>query len=245
MKQLFLICFLFSNFVGYAQLRYPAQISIPLSTVDFVSMISSAKPDSVQKELKTNTFNFIENSWFVDGLVGFNGLRSTSLNTTAFSVAGRVGKKWYLGELNKWQFGAQATFMRMGLSFGLPQNISGSVSNSTLLYFAPSAGFINAIQFNEKYALEANLNVGFNMMFTFFSSVNGTFRQDATIVQPGFMMNPCVKFRIKSLAIGLDIAVLYSGAANYKIIDNSGGSLSATANAGTLYITSITLGKTF
>ena len=135
--------------------------------------------------------------------------------------------------------------MRMGLSFGLPQNISGSVSNSTLLYFAPSAGFINAFQINDKYAVEANLNIGFNMMFTFFSAVNGSYRRDATIVQPGFMVNPCVKFRIKSLAVGLDVAVLYSGAANYKIVDNTGGNYSATASGGSIYITSITVGKTF
>ena len=68
---------------------------------------------------------------------------------------------------------------------------------------------------------------------------------NATVAQAGFLVNPCVKFRINSLAIGLDIAVLHSGAANYTIVDNAGGTFNATASAGSLYITSITIGKTF
>ena len=119
------------------------------------------------------------------------------------------------------------------------------ISSSIRLNFAPSAGFINAIQFNDKFGLEANANLGFNLLVSFLGYTDGNYRQDAVIVQPGLMFNPCVKFRYKSFAIGLDIAVIYAAPTNYRVVDSNGDSWGNVADANTLYTIGVTVGKVF
>ena len=190
-----------------------------------------------------------QNGFFVDGLLGFNGARAIghqfANSLFSINIGGRIGSKWYMGGVKKWQYGVQATWARIGLTFGLPTQTSGNtISSATSLHFAPTAGFINAIKFNDKFGLEANLNLGFNLLVTFISTTGTNYRMDATIVQPGFMVNPCAKFRMKSFAVGLDIAIMYAGPANYTMVDNF-GTYNRVASLNILTILSVTVGKVF
>lgn len=214
---------------------------------------------SEQTPPKGDQIQFFENGWFVDGLVGFNGLNRNGWGTGwggngwgglrpgfAITLGARFGHKWYLGGVKKWKFGVEGTFARLGISFGFPDvDGNGGVYSNFALHIAPSAGFINAIQFNEKFGLEANLNIGFNLLMSFWGYTNGNYREDATVVQPGLIVNPCAKFRIKDFAVGIDVAILYAAPGPYTVVDNNGNRGNANAGPAILSIIGFTVGKVF
>jgi len=231
--------------------------SVEGTSVFDVTMPSTALAD---KNLTTSTeasddgfetieeTQFIENCWFFDGMLGFNGnYRGVYSSVAAVNLGVRIGTKWYLGELNIWQFGVQATWARVGATFGLPSPFLVGTSSTVTLHTAISAGFINGFQFTEKFGLEANLNIGFNMLYSFYNYNDGNNVSRATVIQPGVIVNPCAKFRIRNFAIGVDIAVLYSGPGTYNEFVNGQPHPNnpRVASAITLSIVSVTAGVIF
>lgn len=227
-------------------------ITMPSSTVGFqTNTFAEPMPP------KEGQIQFFENGWFVDGLIGVNGLGRngvgfgpfgtlTGRSATAVTLGARVGHKWYLGGVKKWKFGVDAV-ARVGISFGFPDVDNNITYSNFAIHIAPMAGFINAIQFNDKFGLEANFNIGFNLLTSFWGAVdNNGNRADATVIQPGLMVNPCAKFRIQSFAIGLDVAVIYGAPGNYQEVYSNGASAQTyTVGPTTVTIVSVTIGKVF
>lgn len=262
MKNLFLLFLMALSTMSYSQSTNTSILGVVMPSTNVNKNVNKKFKSSTSAEEivppKEKQIQFFENGWFVDGLIGFNGLGRNgwggwggngwggARNAFAVTLGARFGHKWYLGGVKKWKFGVEGTFARLGMSFGFPDvDNNGGVYSNFALHFAPSAGFINAIQFNDKFGLEANLNIGFNLLVSFWGYTNGNYREDATVVQPGIIVNPCVKFRIQSFAIGLDLAVLYAAPGTYRIVDNNGNSGNANAGTGILTIASVTIGKVF
>lgn len=214
------------------------------------SILGEEQPPKNNKELE------IRNAFFLDGLAGFHGDGRAlpgwgwAYNSAAFSLGIRFGHKWYLGNVKKWNFGVQGTFVRAGVSFGFPHIHSNGNSQTGVitLHFAPSAGFINAFDFG-KITLEANLNLGFNLLVSFVGSHSVSApsnRIDATMVQPGLIVNPCVKVHFGKFVLGLDVAVLYGAPAQYRWIDNNGNySQYYSTGITSLTVVSVSIGTIF
>lgn len=221
---------------------------------DKSSFFDLSMPSEVLGDMKTDLE--FENTLFVDLLLGANNFVPASFNnfsggfyaynTGAVSIGARLGKKWYLGQIRKWQYGAQGA-AKVGLTIGFPFVTSFYTAGSVVLNTSITGGFINAITFNDKYGLEANLNLGFNLMTSFLSYDYGTSGviESATLIQPGFVFNPCVKFRIHSYAIGVDIAQFWGAPVPFNFRDNQGNVQTSNSGATVMTIVSLNLGKTF
>ena len=213
-------------------------------------LLEEEEPPKNEKEQE------IGNAFFLDGLVGVHGDGrrlggwGRDYNGFAISLGIRFGHKWYLGQIKKWNFGVQGTFIRVGNSFGLPYvHDNGALQTAAVsLHVAPSAGFINAFDFG-KITLEANLNLGFNLLVSFVSTHeinNPSNRSDATMIQPGFMVNPCVKVHFGKFVLGIDAAILYGAPGRYRWKDNNGNhSQYYSTGVTTLTIVSVSLGTLF
>ena len=218
------------------------------------SFFDLSMPSKVLGDVKTNLE--FENTLFVDLLLGANNFVPASFNnfsggfyaynTGAVSIGARLGKKWYLGQIRKWQYGAQAA-AKVGITLGFPFVTSFYTAGSVVLNTSITGGFINAINFNNKYGIEGNLNIGFNLMTSFLSYDYGTTGviESATLIQPGFIFNPCVKFRIHSYAIGIDIAQFWGAPVPFNIRDNQGNVQTSNSGATVMTVVSLNLGKTF
>ncbi len=167
----------------------------------------------VTEERKKKDF-ILSNGFFVEGLIGVNlySERNNYLSyydpqgnyypngyetiqsideSTLTSVSIRLGNKWYFGQREKWRPGLQATYLKLGIYVNPNSNIgfTNSVSIGNL-------GFANAFKLTENMGLEANANVGFNIM-----SMLPPFNNQPAV---GINYGAEVKFRFKALAVGLD-----------------------------------------
>ena len=166
-----------------------------------------------------------DNGFFLDGTLGV-GIYSvsnrvwTTPEATGFDFNFRLGNKWYFSNMTNYRPGFQATWIRTGASIipyqlhsytqnGQVDNI-GNITNTNNNYdfsynataaaisFAPClVGMTNAIALTDEMGIEANVNIGFNLMITATEEVHAA---------ACFIFNPCVKFRYKQFAVGLDIA---------------------------------------
>jgi hypothetical protein len=252
MRNLFLFFLMLLSTTSYNQSMNTSVLGItmPSSAITFETN-TFAEPTPP----KEGQIQFFENCWYVDGLIGFSGLGRNGFgggwggyrNVSAITLGVRVGHKWYLGGVKKWKFGVDAVG-RLGMTFGFPDVSSGVTYSNFALHIAPMAGFINAIQFNDKFGLEANLNIGFNLLMSFWGAVdnNNGYRADATVIQPGLMINPNAKFRIKNFAVGLDVAVMYAAPGTYQEVYSNGGTPQTYNVGGTIFtIFSVSVGTVF
>lgn len=231
----FVIAFLQSQLCGQC-LSY-----IDLNNSNSRKIINVTETSNIQNEQLCFTREEIDldKGWFIDGLVGFS-----SFNAFAVSLGIRLGHKWYLGSKGIWEYGVQGTG-RLGVTFAFPVVNNNVTQNSVVLHTSLSGGFINYFKFNEKYGLEANVNLGVNLLMSFIGYVSSNYRQDAAIFQPGLIFNPCVKFRINQFAIGIDVAQFWGAPMPFTLADNQGNSSTQNSGATSITIASITFGKVF
>lgn len=164
-------------------------------------------------ERKKKDFIF-GNGFFVEGLIGANqysernnylsyydsqgnfypeGHETTQSisRSTLTSIGVRFGNKWYFGEREKWRPGLQVTYLKLGIYVN-PNSTIGFANSASV----GNLGFANAFKLSESLGLEANANVGLNIMNFLPPFGNGP--------AIGINYGAEVKFRFKALAVGLD-----------------------------------------
>lgn len=130
----------------------------------------------------------IKNGFYVDT---FAGIASTDFNDgdTGFGV--KLGNVWYFGSSDLWRPGFKTVWFRGSAYFGdNGSTVQGSVLN---------VGFANIIEFKPNLGLEANINFGYNFVYS-----ENRFTGGSDFTGGGIMFNPEIKFRYNVLAIGLD-----------------------------------------
>jgi len=106
--------------------------------------------------------------------------------------------------MNTYRPGIGAVWGRINIM--LSQTQSGSIYPSIAL--APAnIGFINAFSFGGKVGMEINLNFGLNLI----AHVSGS------SLVAGYLLNPNIKFRYKSFAVGLDITIMAGDNISYNV----------------------------
>ncbi len=155
----------------------------------------------------------LDNGFFVEGIIGVNDYTerntyyayydeqgnyypdgfetSETLRSTLTSVGVRFGSKWYFGTREKWRPGLQATYLKLGIYVN-PNSGIGFANSISL----GNLGFANAFKLSESMGMEANANVGLNIMNFLPPFGNGP--------AVGLNYGAEVKFRYKVLAVGLD-----------------------------------------
>jgi len=130
----------------------------------------------------------IKNGFYVDTFIGTATTDFTSNNDLGFGV--KLGNVWYFGSNEVWRPGVKTVWFRGSAYFGdfSAITIQGSVVN---------IGFANVFEFTDNIGLEANINVGYNIVYAEndFDDYTGG----------GIMFNPELKFRYNVLAVGLDM----------------------------------------
>ena len=71
-------------------------------------------------------------------------------------------------------------------------------------------GFANVFEFTDNIGLEANINIGYNIVyvendFSYTNTFGSTSYYNDEFVGGGFVFNPELKFRYNVLAVGLDM----------------------------------------
>lgn len=204
-----------------------AELKGKLNDIDFLSTSSapSKNDDYYSNNSGLRDFSdreFMEGGFFLDGMIGAGFLAAngfTSDPNLAFDF--QMGTKWHFGEGRVYRPGFQMTWFRLGL-----QKSPTSIYFSTHLY-PINVGYASIFGFSDELGLEVNVNAGpgFNFILSQFPDAD---------VQVGLHVNPNVKFRYGSFAVGVDISML-----NGPIVTN-GGSLWFSSN-----IYSLTLGGKF
>ncbi len=167
-------------------------------------------PEIVERKKKDFLFG---SGIFLEGLIGANdysesntyfsyyddqgnyypsGFETTQIDRSLMTSIGiRFGSKWYFGEREKWRPGLQATYLKLGIYINPNSSIgfANSISVGNL-------GFANAFKFSEAIGMEANANVGLNIM--------NFLPPFGTGPAVGINYGAEVKFRYKVLAVGLD-----------------------------------------
>jgi hypothetical protein len=111
-----------------------------------------------------------------------------------FTLNIKLGHKFYIGSKDKmWRPGIQANWMRLGINvdFNDPSTIITGPKNLSLA----NVGMANVFKFTDDIGLELNFTTGFN----FDIDIN-----NGGILTYGIGFAPELKFRYKSLAVGLD-----------------------------------------
>ena len=172
----------------------------------FMFIGANAQDEAVESKLIKNgfyveTFVGTADTEFTDGLAG-GGLK--------------LGNVWYFGSSDFWRPGFKTVWFRgAGYLSDKDAIIQGSIMN---------VGFANIIEFTPNLGLEANINVGYNIVYTsndrdyYYDNnyyYNNTYnngynnnvynnRYDSDFTGGGVMINPEIKFRYHILSIGLD-----------------------------------------
>lgn len=150
-----------------------------------------------------------KNGFYVDALIG-----SATVNNFDATFGGgvKIGNIWYFTNVGLWNPGLKTTWFRGTTYFGSNEFLfQGSALN---------VGFANMFKFNEKIGLEANVNLGYNVVYAnndldysydyYYNDgyYNGNSRNNSyDYTSGGVMINPEVKFRYKVLAVGLDAVI--------------------------------------
>jgi hypothetical protein len=184
-----------------------------------------------QKEKQKNKPNYeeyiLENGFFLDGLIQYGSVNRYDANSSyparslqAIGIGFRIGNKWYFGNMNTYRPGIAAVWGRINIIVG--ENQSGSIYPTVAL--APAnIGFINAFSFGGKIGLEINVNFGLNLI----AHVSGS------SLLAGYLLNPNIKFRYKSFAVGLDLTIM------------AGNNISSNSEQTAISIIGLTIGGKF
>ena len=138
--------------------------------------------------------------------------------TLAQTVAGAslaLGNRWHLGKWERFRFNVQVVWGRVGFFAPIAEpvtNIIGDVSTlEPVMTLTPAnlgGGFSIALGKGKNMGIEVNCVVGFNTNLSFLPPT-GTIAYNQMHVQLGYLVNPTIKFRYKSVSIGFDISYAY------------------------------------
>jgi len=142
---------------------------------------TSAQDDEVDSKL-------IKNGMYVESL---GGIVSTDFNKGDLGLGLKLGNVWYFGSSDLWRPGFKTVWFRGSTYFG----DNGSTIQLSLL----NVGFANIIEFKPNLGLEANINLGYNIVYSENRHTGGS-----DFIGGGMMLNPELKFRFNVLAIGFD-----------------------------------------
>lgn len=181
-----------------------AEVKSELNNIDFNSNSSSSSNKNNNDEyfsndgLKNNSDReFMEGGFFLDGMIGAGFLAANGFTSDPnVALNFQFGTKWHFGEGRVYRPGLQMTWLRLGF-----QKAATSTYFSTHLY-PVNIGYASIFGFSDNLGLEVNINFGAGLNF-----VLGDF-PDNVDVQVGLHVNPNIKLRINSLAIGFDISTL-------------------------------------
>jgi len=151
----------------------------------------------------------IKNGFYVETFVG-----TATTDFTDSSAGGglKLGNVWYFGESDFWRPGFKTVWFRGAAYFN---NDEVTVQASIL-----NVGFANIIEFKPNIGLEANINIGYNIViinsddYGYYNNgynSNNNYYDDFT--GGGVMINPEIKFRYNVLSIGLDF--VFSNVTDY------------------------------
>lgn len=144
---------------------------------------ANAQEDAVESKL-------IKNGMYVDSFVG---IATTDYSDRNIGYGLKLEHMWYFGESNIWRPGLKTVWLRGAAYIGDNHEriIQGSILN---------IGFSNIIEFKQNLGLEANINLGYNIVYI----ENEFTHSDDYFTGGGMMINPEVKIRYKIFAVGLD-----------------------------------------
>lgn len=155
------------------------------TALSFAQKVDS-KPDS----------KILKNGFSVENFIG---TATTDYSSGDFGVGVKLANYWYFGDSTTWKPGLKSTWFRGATYFGDDLTIQASVLN---------VGFANAFDFGNNIGLEANLNVGYNVVITIVDNYYDEYYSedyyDDDFAGGGILFNPEIKFRYNVLAIGLD-----------------------------------------
>jgi hypothetical protein len=141
--------------------------------------------------------DFMDGGFFLDGILGAGLYRVNGVSSQPnFEMGFQLGTKWHFGESDYYRPGIQLTWFRMGFSKS-PSDIDFSVH-----IYPFNVGYASVIGFSDELGLEVNVNFGGGFNF-----ILEQFPYDVDI-QVGFHVNPNVKFRFGSFAVGVDVSML-------------------------------------
>ncbi|BDS13789.1 hypothetical protein [Aureispira anguillae] len=173
-----------------------------LEEFDYSKKNTTADPEIDYEE------HILENGFFLDGLIQAATIKYSDANSgyrhdlSGAGLGFRLGNKWYFGKMKTYRPGIGATWGRVHLIFSRNATYNPGDFNIDFVLAPINLGLMNAFSFGGKIGLEANVNFGLAMVAN--PSVS-----DAAF---GYLINPNLKFRYRSFAVGIDVTIL---AANY------------------------------
>lgn len=138
---------------------------------------------------------FMEGGFFMDGMIGAGDAIGFTFDPT-LALNFQLGTKWHFGEGNVYRPGLQMTWLRLGIQKAV------SSTYFSLNMYPVNIGYASIFGFTDEIGMEVNLNFGAGLNFLL-----GQFPFDVG-VHAGFHINPNIKFRFNSLAIGFDVSSL-------------------------------------
>ncbi|PHS10732.1 MAG: hypothetical protein COA88_00140 [Kordia sp.] len=130
----------------------------------------------------------IKNGFYVES---FGGIVTTDFNKGDSGFGLKLGNVWYFGSSDLWRPGFKTVWFRGATYFG----DNGSTVQGSIL----NVGFANIIEFKPNLGLEANINFGYNIIYS-----ENRYTGGSDFIGGGMMFNPELKFRFNVLAVGLD-----------------------------------------
>lgn len=187
-------------------------LNISLFAQDRLTADTTTNTPPFSPIIKTKNIDDIlyKSGGYFDFLVGMGNLINYSTMNTMVShynpltpfimgVNTKIGHKWYLREGGKALIGVEAIWARLGVGLNMPFS-NGSFQNPyhLIVNAAPlNIGFASVLKNKQGTGMEANINLGFNMMATISyinpSSINDV-KEEFTLLQPGIIFHPCLKF---------------------------------------------------
>lgn len=195
---LILLCFLVVQ-----QEKATAQFKNTLEDFDY----KKQKKKKVVEEPDYDEY-ILKNGFFLGGIFqsAFVQITNTatafnSYNPILSSGAGlgfHLGNRWYFGRMRTYRPGFGAVWGRVNLILIRKVGLSTGGFIPHVAIAPANISFINAFSFGGKIGLEVNVNFGLN-------AIMDIERFDSAI---GYLINPTIKFRYKSFAVGLDITIM-------------------------------------
>ena len=148
-----------------------------------------------QEATSTPDSKILKNGFAVETFIG---TATTDYSSGDFGVGIKLANYWYFGDNQVWKPGLKSTWFRGATYFGSDAlTIQGSVLN---------VGFANAFEFKKNIGLEANFNIGYNVVYrtdiTRYDDYGYEYNED--FIGGGILFNPEIKFRYNVLAVGFD-----------------------------------------